>query len=121
MLPPMRPRPIIPSCITRRPPVDPRDAAAALLQRLVVARRLRADQAAKPNVAAGDRQLVAGVVDDLEEEAGVRPALVQLPGRVQVARPEAVRDDAARRRARGRRAARSSSSRAGSMNAWMQT
>ena len=42
---------------------------------------------------AGDRDLLARVVDDLEEEAGVRAALVQLPGRVQVARSVAVRHD----------------------------
>ena len=34
------------------------------------------------------------IVDDLEEEAGVRAALVQLPGRVQVTRPEPMRHDA---------------------------
>ena len=89
MLPPIRPRPIIPSCI--RPPSS--HAPAARLQRLVVSRRLRADQAREAEVAPGDRQLVAGVVHDLQEEAVVRAALVELAGGVEVARPEAVRDD----------------------------
>src|SRR5207248_10365862 len=40
------------------------------------------------------------VVAVLEAEAGRRPALVQLPGRVQGARAEAVRDDTARLLAR---------------------
>ena len=75
MLPPIRPRPIIPSCIRLH---HPRDAPAARLQRLVVARRLRADQAGEAEVAAGDRQLVAGVVHDLQEEAVVRASLVEL-------------------------------------------
>ena len=91
----------------RPPRVDSRDAAAALLQRLIVSGGLGADQAAKPNARAGNRQLVAGVVDDLQEEAGVRAALVELPGGVEVARAEAVRDDVARSRARARRAAAS--------------
>ena len=62
-----------------------------------VSRRLRADQLAEPERLVRDRDLVTGVVDDLQEEPGRRAALVQLPGRVQVARPEAVGDDAARR------------------------
>ena len=72
----------------------------------------------------GDRQLVAGVVDDLEEDARRRAALVQLAGRVQVARPEAVRDDAAGRLSRplGERGDPLLRSRpSGSTNAWMQT
>ena len=54
----------------------------------------------KPNGWPGIGSSSPGVVDDLQEEPGRRAALVQLPGRVQVARPEAVRDDAARRLAR---------------------
>ncbi len=73
--------------------VDARDAAAALLERCVVAGGLRADQAAEAERLAGDRELVARVVDDLEEEPRVRAALVQLAGRVQVARAVAVRHD----------------------------
>src|SRR4029078_10978012 len=57
--------------------------------------RLRADQAGEAEVAARNRQLGTGVVHDLDEEASVRAALVQLPGRVQVARAEAARDDTA--------------------------
>ena len=103
MLPPIRPRPIIPSCISYSlSSVDPRDAAAALLERRVVARGLRADQPAEAERLAGDRELLARVVDDLEEEPGVGPALVQLARRVEVARAVAVRDDAAGRLARAR-------------------
>ena len=111
MLPPMRPRPIIPSFIRSSLSRRGGRAPAATRSRPRPAR----GSAARSRTAAGDRQLVAGVVDDLDEEAGVRAALVQLPGRVQVARAEAVRDDAAglaravderlaaRRRAPGRR------------------
>jgi hypothetical protein len=70
---------------------DADDAAAALLERGVVAGRLRAEQPPEAEVAARDRQLVAGVVDDLDEEAGVRAALVQLAGRVQESRTVARR------------------------------
>ena len=50
-----------------------------------------------PNGRPGICELVAGVVDHLQVEARRRPALVQLAGRVQVARAEAVGDDAAGR------------------------
>ena len=73
--------------------VDSRDAAAALLQGRIVSGGLGAKQAAEAERLAGNRDLLAGIVDDLEEEAGVRAALVQLPGRVEVARPVAVGDD----------------------------
>ena len=69
MSPPIRPRPIIPSCIYASSEVDARDAAAALLQRREVARRLRADQLPEAERLARDRELVARVVDDLQEEA----------------------------------------------------
>ena len=75
---------------------DSHDTPAPLLEGGEVAGRLRADQAAEAEVAAGDRQLLSRVVDDLDEETGVRPTLVQLPRGVQVARAEAARDDAAR-------------------------
>ena len=61
-----------------------------------VARRLRADELPEAEVLARDRNLLAGVVDDLDEAADRRPALVQLSGRVQVARPEPVRRHTAR-------------------------
>src|SRR5471032_1749064 len=76
---------------------DARDPAAALLERLEITCRLRADQLPEPERLPGDRDLLAGRVDDLEIEAGRGAALVQLPGRVQVAGPEPVRDDAAGR------------------------
>ena len=55
-----------------------RDRTAALLQRRVVSRSLRVDEAAEAELLPGDRQLVARVVDDLEEAADRRAALVQL-------------------------------------------
>src|SRR4029079_1455713 len=73
---------------------DLRDRTAALLQRRVVSLGLRVDEAREPELLPRDRQLGAGVVDDLEEAADRRAALVQLPGRVQVPRPEAEGDDA---------------------------
>src|SRR5919197_1648108 len=97
MFPPIRPRPIIPSCICLSLlEMDARDAAAALLQRREVARGLRADQLREAERLIRDRQLVTGLVDDLQEEPRRRAALVQLARRVQIARAEAVRDDAAR-------------------------
>ena len=75
--------------------LDAGDAAAALAQRVEVAGRLGADQPGEAERLAGDRQLGAVVLDDLQEAPGVRAALVELAGRVQVARPEPVRDDAA--------------------------
>src|SRR5579871_5969917 len=76
-------------------PVDAGDAAVARLERFVVPFRLRADEAAEPERLAGDRELLARVVDDLEEQPGVRAALVGLAGRVEVARAVAVRHDEA--------------------------
>ena len=82
------------------------DPPAALLERREVAGGLARISRAEAERAARDRQLLAGVVDDLDEEAGVRAALVQLPGRVQVARAEPERDDAAGLARARRRAAR---------------
>src|SRR3954447_11053958 len=73
--------------------VDSRNPAATLLERGVVTGGLRADQPAKAEVPARDRQLLARVVDHLEKEPDVRAALVELPGRVQIPRPVTVRDD----------------------------
>src|SRR5436309_12007625 len=72
-----------------------RDATAALLEGFEVARRLCADQPREPERLAGNRKLLALIVDDLQEPALFRAALVQLAGRVQVARAEPVRADAA--------------------------
>jgi hypothetical protein len=58
--------------------VDSRDASAAFLQRRIVSRRLRTDQPAEAERLVRDRELVTRIVDDLQEEAGVRAALVQL-------------------------------------------
>ena len=74
--------------------LDPRDRPAALFQCRVVSRSLRLDQAAEAELLAGDRELLADIVHDLQEAADRRAALVQLAGRVQVARPEPEGDDA---------------------------
>src|SRR5205823_11700095 len=74
---------------------DSHDSAPALFERGQVARRLRPDQPSEAELPPRDRDLAAGVVDDLDEEAGVRAALVQLPRRVEIARAETVRHDAA--------------------------
>src|SRR5204863_4499638 len=74
---------------------DSHDSAAALLERCEVARRLRADQPPEAELAPWDRDLAAGVVDDLDEEAGAGPALVQLARGMEIARAEPVRHDAA--------------------------
>src|SRR3954447_3346629 len=93
---PIRPSPIIPSCMCTKLlrlavfDVDASRAAAALLQRRVVARRLCADEPAEAERLAGDGELVALVVDHLQKQAGVRAALVELARRMQVARPVAV-------------------------------
>src|SRR3954447_21403383 len=116
MFPPIRPRPTMPSCISV-PSVGCGDAAplcsrhsapqpaggtlkvlqshahyapVELRKRREVTGRLRADQAPETELATRDRQLVAWVVDHLDEQPGVRPALVELPGRVQVPRAEPV-------------------------------
>src|SRR5829696_3945856 len=47
------------------------------------------DERSEAERPAGDGQLLADVVDDLEEDPRVRATLVQLTGRVQVARSEA--------------------------------
>src|SRR5205823_57725 len=73
---------------------DARDAAAALAQRLEIARGLGADQPREAERPVRDLQLLAVVLDHLEEESRVRAALVQLAGRVEVPRAEAARDDA---------------------------
>src|SRR5438105_13837960 len=75
--------------------MDSDDAAPALLQRREVSGGLRLDQAGEAEVLAGDRQLLARVVHDLDEQALVRAALVELACGVEVARAEPVRDDAA--------------------------
>src|SRR6266404_661371 len=98
---PMRPSPIIPSCISSALlEMDARDTAAALLQGFIVAGRLCANEPAEAERLPRDRELLAAVIDDLEEEARVRAALVQLSGGVEVPRPVAMRDDAAGARAK---------------------
>ena len=67
---------------------DADDVPAALLSAAKSPAACGADQAAEAEALARDRQLVARVVDDLDRADRVRAALVQLPGRVQVARAE---------------------------------
>ncbi len=66
-------------------------AATVLLQRLQVAQRLRVLQRAETVWLAGDGYILRVLRRDLDEQAGVGPALVQLPGRMQETRPEAQR------------------------------
>src|SRR5919201_1136964 len=75
---------------------DSNDSPAALFERGEIPGGLCADQAPEAELLAGDRDLAAGVVDDLDVEAGIGPALMQLTGRVQVTRAETVRDHTAR-------------------------
>ena len=105
MLPPMRPRPIIPSC-TRRPPVGCARrggrAPAATRSRPPPA---RGSASPNPNGWPGSRAPSPVSSTTCRKSPVGGPPLCSWPGRVQVARPEAVRDDAAGRlRARGRRA-----------------
>src|SRR5207253_9718965 len=74
---------------------DSHDRSSALPQRTVVPLGLGPDEAAEAEVLPGDRDLLAGLVDDLDEEPRRGAALVELPRRMEVARPKAVRDDAA--------------------------
>src|SRR3954453_13762377 len=92
---PIRPRPIIPSCIGLLGllDVDSRDAPSALPERRIVSRSLRRDQAAEAERLVRDGELVAEIVDDLEEKPRIRAAFVQLAGRVQIAGAVAVGDD----------------------------
>src|SRR6266566_3297259 len=69
-----------------------RDAATGCSQRSEIAERLRVDERAESEWRAGDLDVLLPLfVDDLDEHAGIRPAFVQLTGRMQVARSEAAR------------------------------
>src|SRR5205807_8705922 len=65
------------------------DAPAVGLLNLLIAARRGSEERAESVALAGDRQFLAAVAGDLQEEAGVGSAFVQLAGRVQVARTEA--------------------------------
>ena len=75
--------------IRRARPVEPKRAPTALLERGEVPERLRGDERAERFVPAGNRQVTLRIGGELEEDAARRPALVELPGRVEEARPEA--------------------------------
>src|SRR5262245_38295745 len=109
MFAPIRPSPIIPSCIAvslgegpldrlaelREPAgdvgaeVDTKGAPAALGEHGEVAARLGGLDDAEREVPAGNREVGCVVSGDLQEDAAVRAALVGLAGRVEEARAEA--------------------------------
>ena len=66
--------------------VDAQRAAAAALEHLQIAQRLRVAQGGEGVALAGDGQIGRRVRGQLQEDARVRAALVQLAGRVQEAR-----------------------------------
>src|SRR4051794_1070322 len=103
MLPPIRPRPTKPICAMGLQVLldraQRRDRVAAehealrrqpmVAQDQQVAVRLRALEGLEGGGLARDREVVVGDVQQLQEAADRRSALVQLAGRVQVARPVA--------------------------------
>ena len=94
MLPPILPSPTNPICMSncslmRR--CRRRRGKAVVAQRLEVAVGLGADQRAERERLAGDLEVLGGLVDDLQEAADLRAALVELAGRVQEARAVAPR------------------------------
>src|SRR5262249_2493568 len=104
MLPPMRPRPITPICMSnlaierrlqRRQAsgnlagnVNVQGAPAALEQDIEITARLRSFDHAETGAMPRNRQIFAVIGGDLQEYAAVRPALVSLPGRMQKSRAE---------------------------------
>src|SRR3954451_3437331 len=71
--------------------VDSHGGQPVAAERLEVAVGLGADERAKGVGLAGDLEVLRGLVDDLQEAAALAPALVELPRRVQEARPVAPR------------------------------
>src|SRR6478752_4271836 len=109
MLPPIRPRPIMPSCIRKIPLIerfrdggiqrckrrlevtlemDTQRAPAAFGQHVEIAARLRRLDDAKAGFLARHRQIPGVVGRDLQEYAAAGSALVGLAGRMQEARAE---------------------------------
>src|SRR3954452_12985090 len=108
MLPPIFPRPMKPICMGSVPfdsggdavdaarqvvgvQADAHGGPAVVAQGLQVAVGLGGDQGPEPVGLARDLGVLAAVVDELQEAAGRRAALVVLPGRVQEARAVAPR------------------------------
>src|SRR5438270_2625581 len=110
MLPPMRPKPTIPTCMkflssgeglhdgllqprqSRSdvgPKMHPDGAPPAFVQHLEIASRRRIDHCAETVFASGYRDVDTMVAGDLKEDAGVRTALIGLAGRMQKAWSEA--------------------------------
>ena len=112
MLPPMRPSPTMPICIVHSLQIalferrihgasqlgqalvdvlemDAQRAAAAFHQHLEIPARLRSLHHAEAVVMAGHVDVGRVIAGDLQEHAGIRAALVGLPGRMLEARSEA--------------------------------
>src|SRR5881409_279481 len=68
--------------------VDAKRAATMRLEDLQVTPRLRREQRSEGERQPRDGQVLSAVAGDLQEEAGVRSTLVQLPGGVEEARTE---------------------------------
>ena len=71
--------------------VDPQHPPPTLFEGEQIAQRLRADERTKGVFGLGNRHALRRLIDQLEEEARVRAALVQLAGRVQESGPVAHR------------------------------
>src|SRR5262249_28735274 len=120
MLAPIRPRPIIPSCIeawllcektsaancafelSQSPrdvfaEVNTKQAPATLRECLKIAHRLRLDQLPERVIRFRHGQRLGWLIHELHEEACIRPTLVQLAGRVQEPRTVAERRRKTRR------------------------
>src|SRR5258706_9238773 len=110
MFPPMRPKPTIPMCMrvlssAERlddgllkpretggdvgPEMHPDGAAATLVQHLEIAARRGVDHRAEAVFASGHGDIEPMVGGDLKKDAGVGPALIGLPCRMQETRSEA--------------------------------
>src|ERR1051326_3153608 len=105
ILAPMRPRPIIPSCISKDSfhqgielrqagghigaEVNPQSAATLVGEYLEVAAGLRGFHHAEGILLAGHIEIDGVVTGDLEEDTAVRSAFVSLSGGVEEARSEA--------------------------------
>ena len=71
--------------------MDAHAAAVALVERHPIAERLRGEQRAEADVHAGNHRIVGIVGGDLQNDARVGAALMQLSGRMEEARAEADR------------------------------
>ncbi len=74
--------------------MDTQDTATARQQGFVIAEGLGADQSAEAHAFIRDVHVGNGIRDDLDEQAAIRAALVELPGGMLKARAEAGSDGA---------------------------